>query len=113
MMYKVLYIEGAGDIIGGGQISLLKLLQNIDQTVIKSILICPFKGELASHAEKLGIPFKNLPMDSPKKRLQGLAATGAEEKADILFYRQPFDSARAIPGKEQIFFYVPLMPKVR
>lgn len=75
MMYKVLYIEGAGDIIGGGQISLLKLLQNIDQTVIKSILICPFKGELASHAEKLGIPFKNLPMDSPKKRLQGFISS--------------------------------------
>ena len=67
-MYRVLYIEGSGDIAGGGQISLIKLLENIDRTLIAPMLICPFSGDLVSHVEKLGIPVKVLNMDSPKKK---------------------------------------------
>jgi len=66
-MYRILYIEGSGDIAGGGQISLIKLLENIDRTLITPILICPFSGDLVSHVEKLGIPAEILNMDSPKK----------------------------------------------
>ena len=66
-MYRVLYIEGSGDIAGGGQISLIKLFENIDRTLFAPILICPFSGGLVSHVEKLGIPVKVLNMGSPKK----------------------------------------------
>ncbi len=66
-MYRILYIEGSGDIAGGGQISLIKLLENIDRTLIEPILICPFSGNLVSHVKEMGIPVKILSMDSPKK----------------------------------------------
>ena len=67
MMYRILYIEGSGDIAGGGQISFLKLLENIDRTLIEPILVCPFSGNLVSHVEEMGISVKILSMDSPKK----------------------------------------------
>lgn len=66
-MYRVLYIENSGDIAGGGQISFLKLLENIDRTLVEPILVCPFNGNLVSRVEEMGIPVKILSMDSPKK----------------------------------------------
>jgi len=66
-MYRVLYIESSGDIAGGGQISLIKLLENIDRTLIEPVLVCPFRGNLVSHVEEMGIPVKILNMDTPKK----------------------------------------------
>lgn len=65
---RILYIEGSGDLKGGGQISLLKLLENLDRDRFEPVVIVPFKGNLTSQIESLGIKIVVTPMDSPKKK---------------------------------------------
>lgn len=66
-LYRILYIEGSRDIAGGGQISLLKLLKNLDRDRFEPILLCPFRGDLTSQVEDIGIKIVITPMDSPRK----------------------------------------------
>lgn len=68
-LYHILYIETSGDFAGGGQISLLNLLRNLDRNRFEPVLACPFKGSLTSEVENIGIKTIITPMDSPKKNL--------------------------------------------
>lgn len=64
MPQTVLYIEGSGHIEGGGQFSLLGLLQNIDREQFKPLLVCPFEGSLTTKAKELGITVEIVPMEA-------------------------------------------------
>lgn len=67
--YRILYIEGTGNLAGGGQISLLELLKKLDREKFEPLVICPFKGNLTSRLESMGIKTIIIPMKSPKKNL--------------------------------------------
>ena len=69
MKCRVLYLEGSGDFLGGGQISLYKLLEKLDRSVVDPILLCPAGGSLASSVADLGIPVLTFPFSSPRGRL--------------------------------------------
>ena len=53
--YNILYISGFGDIVGGGEVSLLGLLSRIDVSRFVPSVVCPAEGELAEEIRKLGI----------------------------------------------------------
>lgn len=65
--YRILYIEGSGNLAGGGQQSLLRLLRKLDRKKFEPVLACPSKGSLTSRVESLGIKTKLFSGDSPKK----------------------------------------------
>jgi glycosyltransferase involved in cell wall biosynthesis len=67
--YRILYIEGTGNLAGGGQISLLELLKKLNREKFEPVVICPFKGNLTSRLESMGIETVIVPMNSPKKNL--------------------------------------------
>jgi glycosyltransferase involved in cell wall biosynthesis len=51
----ILYLEHHSAIIGGGQISLLQLLKNLDREKFNPLLICPERGQLSTEAQKYHI----------------------------------------------------------
>ena len=54
-MHTVLYIESSEAIFGGGQISLLELLANIDMTKFLPLVIVGEEGKLKKEIKKLGV----------------------------------------------------------
>lgn len=51
---RILYVSGYGDIGGGGQISLLLLLEHLDKDQFVPLVLCPCEGELTRRARDLG-----------------------------------------------------------
>lgn len=66
-MPRILYIEGSGNLAGGGQISLLELLRHLSRDKFAAKLVCPAQGDLTSAVERLDIKTIILPMRSPRK----------------------------------------------
>ncbi len=63
---NILYLEHHSSIIGGGQISLLQLMENLNKRKFNPILICPEKADLATEAEKHHIQTIFIPLPSLK-----------------------------------------------
>lgn len=59
--HNVLYTSMSGDMMGGGQKSLLLLLERLDREKYRPFLICPKYGSLVKKAEKLGIQTALIP----------------------------------------------------
>ena len=55
-MRRVLFVENSGDIIGGGQISLLGLIQHLDRRRYSAQCVCPTAGSMTSAVCQAGIP---------------------------------------------------------
>lgn len=55
MTRKVLYLTDTGSIMGGGEISLLNLLENIDRSVFTPVACVPRQGDLSGKLEQMGI----------------------------------------------------------
>jgi len=53
--YNVLYTSMSGEMIGGGQKSLLLLLERLNRERYRPFLICSNQGSLVERAKKLGI----------------------------------------------------------
>jgi glycosyltransferase involved in cell wall biosynthesis len=53
--YNLLYTSLSGQTIGGGQKSLLLLLERLDRKKYNPFLICPSEGDLIEKVERLGI----------------------------------------------------------
>lgn len=64
--HNILYLANTGDIIGGGEISLLGLLETLDRSKYSPLVVCPSEGELAGEVRKLGIEVLLVPMGSLK-----------------------------------------------
>jgi glycosyltransferase involved in cell wall biosynthesis len=60
----ILYLEHHSAIIGGGQISLLQLLKNLDREKFKPLLVCPERGQLSAEAQKYHIQTYFIPLHS-------------------------------------------------
>jgi len=64
--YNLLFTSLSGEMLGGGQRSLLLLLERIDKTRYRPFLVCPAEGGLVEKAEKLGIETEIIRMGSFK-----------------------------------------------
>ncbi|MDP2939657.1 MAG: glycosyltransferase [Candidatus Omnitrophota bacterium] len=65
--FNILYVENFGDIIGGGQISLLNLLERLDKEKFEPIVVCPTEGSLVKRLKELNIEVKIIQMKSLKR----------------------------------------------
>lgn len=66
MKNNILYISDTGDIIGGGEISLLNILSRLNKDRFFPLVICPSDGELVAEIKNMGIEIKIIPMESWK-----------------------------------------------
>lgn len=51
-VHTILFIEGIGDILGGGQVSLLGLLTHLDRSLFYPIVLCPSKGSFVEELHR-------------------------------------------------------------
>jgi glycosyltransferase involved in cell wall biosynthesis len=58
----VLVISNHGDIVGGGEISLLTLLKGLDRSRWAPIVVVPAEGTVAAAARALGLPVQIVPL---------------------------------------------------
>ena len=58
----VLVVSNHGDIVGGGEISLLALLMNLDRSHWAPIVVVPTEGEVASRCRQIGIVTHVIPL---------------------------------------------------
>lgn len=65
--FNILYISDTGDIIGGGELSLLGILSKLNKEKFNPLVVCPFRGDLTEEIERLGIEVRLVPMRSLKK----------------------------------------------
>ena len=59
---SVLFISNHGDIVGGGEISLLQLLGALDHSQWRPVLVVPHEGAVAEQAGQANIPTYVVPM---------------------------------------------------
>ncbi len=90
---KIIYVSNFGDIRGGGEISLLNLLERIDRTLFEPVLILPERGGMEKPASEMGIPVRFVSVESLKSPVApyrlasavgGFSAILKAEKADIV-----------------------------
>jgi glycosyltransferase involved in cell wall biosynthesis len=63
---NILYLANTGNLIGGGEISLLDLLHGLNKEKFNPLVVCPFKGDLTEEIEKLGIEVEIVQMKGLK-----------------------------------------------
>jgi glycosyltransferase involved in cell wall biosynthesis len=62
MRHRILYVDSTEDIYGGGQISLLELLRNLDRSKFRPVVALSEKGKLREEIEQLGGEYVIIPM---------------------------------------------------
>jgi glycosyltransferase involved in cell wall biosynthesis len=62
----VLVVSHHADIVGGGELSLLGLLEGLDRARWTPTLVVPADGPLAARARALGVPTQVVPMPTPR-----------------------------------------------
>ena len=67
LMFSISYIANTGQIFGGGEISLLKLLANLDKRKFHPIVVCPASGPLSEAIQKMGIEVTVIKMETLRK----------------------------------------------
>lgn len=53
---NILYLTNTGKIVGGGEISLLNLLEHLDKARFKPYIVIPYEGNFTKEIRNLGIP---------------------------------------------------------
>ena len=71
---RVLLVENDGDIIGGGQISLLALMRHLDRQRYAPLCLCPAEGSMTAAVRQAGIPVRVV--EQPQLRLGSGVAIG-------------------------------------
>ena len=63
-MYPVLLLSNHGEIVGGGEVSLLTLLKGLDRSHWAPIVVVPSEGTVAIRCRALGLPTHVVPLPS-------------------------------------------------
>ena len=62
MRYGILYVDGTHEIYGGGQISLLELLRNLDHSKFRPVVAVSDRGKLKEEVDRIGSECVIIPM---------------------------------------------------
>ena len=81
-MKRVLFVENSGEIVGGGQLSLLDLMDGLDGEIYLLLCVCPGEGSMTNALRKKNIPVWVLEL--PALRLNACVALA---RAIWQFYR--------------------------
>jgi glycosyltransferase involved in cell wall biosynthesis len=89
---KILYVSTFGNFVGGGEVSLLGVLQNLRRDAFAPHLACGEHGAFADAARALEIPVYQIPMPSirfhkpfvPLKAIRSLKRCMIENKIDLV-----------------------------
>lgn len=66
MMHRILYIDSSGSVFGGGQVSLLELLERISRAKFHPLVVLSEKGKLSEKVQKLNIKCEIIKMSTLK-----------------------------------------------
>ena len=88
---NILYITDTGDIAGGGEISLLNLLENLDRAKFKPLVALPSKGRLEEQLRSLGIPTAFFAYEKVRSPLNILNTARAIKKLCSLIRQEKID----------------------
>src|SRR3972149_524962 len=58
----ILVVSNHGDIVGGGEVSLLVLLKGLDRTRWSPVVVVPSEGGMATRCRELGLPTHVIPL---------------------------------------------------
>lgn len=92
-MPRVLILANSGNIVGGGELSLLGLLGALDRERYDPTVVCPFEGSLVPRLRALGVPVCLAPMPT-LRQVPPVAALRAVP-AFVRLLRQGFDLVHA------------------
>jgi glycosyltransferase involved in cell wall biosynthesis/2-polyprenyl-3-methyl-5-hydroxy-6-metoxy-1,4-benzoquinol methylase len=85
---KILYLTDTADIIGGGEISLLNLLEHLDRVHFFPLVAVPGTGSFTSKLEALGVSVVRLPIKKMKNPFNIFSTLGALKKLLTLIDQQ-------------------------
>jgi glycosyltransferase involved in cell wall biosynthesis len=106
---RVLFVENSGDIVGGGQISLLALMQYLDRQVYEPLCVCPGEGSMTAAVRQAGIPVRIV--EQPQLRLHTCrAVVGAVWRLSRLVQREHIELIHA--NGSRCMFYAGLAGKL-
>ena len=63
---NILYLTDTGDIIGGGEISLLGILKHIDKSCFKPYVVTPHEGSFTQKIKEMQISLHIIPLKKIK-----------------------------------------------
>jgi len=98
---RVLYLSNHGEIVGGGELSLLSLMTGLDRSNWAPSLIVPEEGRMAQEARAAGIQTEVVPMPSPYKAGSRLITSVRHLRAVIA--AQQVDLVHANGSRAMIF----------
>ena len=99
---RVLLIENSGSFLGGGQVSFLQLIEQLDRSRFEPSVVCPDKGDFFEAVVERGVPTFVLPMPS----LRGLGWVSCPFAARSwleLMRRQSIDLLHANGSRAMIY----------
>ncbi|MFC1570491.1 glycosyltransferase family 4 protein [Candidatus Omnitrophota bacterium] len=65
--YNTLYLANSGEIFGGGQVSLIELIKELDQEKFHPIAVCPSEGSLVNELKKMGVDTRIIKMETLRR----------------------------------------------
>lgn len=63
---KIMFVDNFGDFFGGGQLSLLGILENLDRNIFQPLVVLPYEGDLSREIRKMGIELYIIPFGTIK-----------------------------------------------
>ncbi len=90
--FNILYLANSGEIFGGGQVSLLGLLERLNKKRFKPLVVCPSKGSLVDELKRTGIETEIIKMETLRelnifswmKTINRLVRLIRKEKIDLV-----------------------------
>jgi glycosyltransferase involved in cell wall biosynthesis/GT2 family glycosyltransferase len=108
---SILFIANSGDITGGGQISLLNLLKNMDRNKFMPFVVCPSQGTMVDMLRNIGVEVAIIKIKSLKK-LHFISFISSMIKLFKLIKRERIDLIHSNAGATRITTYSLLVARM-
>lgn len=108
---SILYIANSGDITGGGQISLLNFLKNMDRNKFMPLVVCPSQGTMFDILRNIGVEVAIIKIKSLKK-LHFISFISSMIKLFKLIKRERIDLIHSNAGATRITAYSLLVARM-
>jgi len=108
---SILHIANSGDITGGGQISLLNFLKNMDRNKFMPLVVCPSQGTMVNMLRNIGVEVDIIKIKSLKK-LHFISFISSMIKLFKLIKREKIDLIHSNAGATRITTYSSLVARM-